>query len=241
MVGEDEDPAPFLDSWQVPSSLTSVGQTRFRLYSCATADCSPCIRMLSNGTFSACHSFVCAAWVRRRWGALGWDGRIYLQRGQCRGAGGGADLGEFARGVEFGGSQAGSLQRPIITPEQGCGERGPGCGGSREAALPDARAQVSPESFCELWIRDTKYVQQPCVALTVYAAMCHKFHVCIDWRRSDYCRELVGGVGVSSVACLLPQLEWERACSPESKSRLSRFNYLLIQVHSLMNSYILEK
>ncbi|XP_074192196.1 otogelin isoform X1 [Rhinolophus sinicus] len=103
VVGEDEDPAPFLDSWQVPSSLTSVGQTRFRPDSCATADCSPCLRMVYNRTFSACHHFV------------------------------------------------------------------------------------APESFCELWIRDTKYVQQPCVALTVYVAMCHKFHVCIEWRRSDYC------------------------------------------------------
>ncbi|KAB0371236.1 hypothetical protein FD755_017645 [Muntiacus reevesi] len=103
VVGEAEDPAPFLDSWQVPSSLTSVGQTRFRPDSCATADCSPCLRMVSNRTFSACHRFV------------------------------------------------------------------------------------SPESFCDLWIRDTKYVQQPCVALTVYVAMCHKFHVCIEWRRSDYC------------------------------------------------------
>ncbi|XP_010613449.1 otogelin [Fukomys damarensis] len=103
VLGAAEDPAPFLDSWQVPSSLTSVGQTRFRPDSCATADCSPCLRMVSNRTFGACHRFV------------------------------------------------------------------------------------SPESFCELWIRDTKYVQQPCVALTVYVAMCHKFHVCIEWRRSDYC------------------------------------------------------
>uniref|UniRef100_A0A2R8ZXD8 Otogelin n=1 Tax=Pan paniscus TaxID=9597 RepID=A0A2R8ZXD8_PANPA len=103
VVGGAEDPAPFLDSWQVPSSLTSVGQTRFRPDSCATTDCSPCLRMVSNRTFSACHRFV------------------------------------------------------------------------------------PPESFCELWIRDTKYVQQPCVALTVYVAMCHKFHVCIEWRRSDYC------------------------------------------------------
>ncbi|XP_012412723.1 otogelin [Trichechus manatus latirostris] len=103
VVGRTEDPAPFLDSWQVPSSLTSVGQTRFRPDSCAMADCSPCLRMVSNRTFSACHRFV------------------------------------------------------------------------------------PPESFCELWIRDTKYVQQPCVALTVYVAMCHKFHVCIEWRRSDYC------------------------------------------------------
>uniref|UniRef100_A0A4X1TCT4 Otogelin n=1 Tax=Sus scrofa TaxID=9823 RepID=A0A4X1TCT4_PIG len=103
VLGEAEDPAPFLDSWQVPSSLTSMGQTRFRPDSCATADCSPCLRMVSNRTFSVCHRFV------------------------------------------------------------------------------------PPESFCELWIRDTKYVQQPCVALTVYVAMCHKFHVCIEWRRSDYC------------------------------------------------------
>uniref|UniRef100_A0A2K6M000 Otogelin n=1 Tax=Rhinopithecus bieti TaxID=61621 RepID=A0A2K6M000_RHIBE len=103
VVGGAEDPAPFLDSWQVPSSLTAVGQTRFRPDSCATTDCSPCLRMVSNRTFSACHRFV------------------------------------------------------------------------------------PPESFCELWIRDTKYVQQPCVALTVYVAMCHKFHVCIEWRRSDYC------------------------------------------------------
>uniref|UniRef100_A0A8C3X1E6 Otogelin n=1 Tax=Catagonus wagneri TaxID=51154 RepID=A0A8C3X1E6_9CETA len=103
VLAETKDPAPFLDSWQVPSSLTSVGQTRFRPDSCATADCSPCLRMVSNRTFSACHRFV------------------------------------------------------------------------------------PPESFCALWIRDTKYVQQPCVALTVYVAMCHKFHVCIEWRRSDYC------------------------------------------------------
>lgn len=64
-----------------------------------------------------------------------------------------------------------------------------GFGALESTALTDASVQVSPESFCELWIRDTKYVQQPCVALTVYVAMCHKFHVCIEWRGSDYCRE----------------------------------------------------
>lgn len=63
VVSAAEDPAPFLDSWQVPSSLTSVGQTRFRPDSCATADCSPCLRMVSNRTFSACHRFVCVNWV----------------------------------------------------------------------------------------------------------------------------------------------------------------------------------
>ena len=65
VVGEAEDPAPFLDSWQVPSSLTSVGQTRFRPDSCATADCSPCLRMVSNRTFSACHRFVGVAGLQQ--------------------------------------------------------------------------------------------------------------------------------------------------------------------------------
>lgn len=66
VVGEAEDPAPFLDSWQVPSSLTSVGQTRFRPDSCATADCSPCLRMVSNRMFSACHRFVGVTGLQQR-------------------------------------------------------------------------------------------------------------------------------------------------------------------------------
>lgn len=79
VVGEAEDPAPFLDSWQVPSSLTSVGQTRFRPDSCATADCSPCLRMVSNHTFSVCHRFVGVTWVQH--GGTSWaeNGSIYLQ------------------------------------------------------------------------------------------------------------------------------------------------------------------
>lgn len=72
VVGEAEDPAPFLDSWQVPSSLTSEGQTRFRPDSCATADCSPCLRMVSNRTFSACHRFVGARGVQH--GETCWAG-----------------------------------------------------------------------------------------------------------------------------------------------------------------------
>jgi hypothetical protein len=83
-----------------------------------------------------------------------------------------------------------SHRQNLIAPLGRAGRSwGLGYGAPAWAALPDAYAQVPPESFCELWIRDTKYVQQPCVALTVYVAMCHKFHVCIEWRRSDYCRE----------------------------------------------------
>ncbi|MEJ1287072.1 otogelin [Cricetulus griseus] len=156
VVGEAEDPAPFLDSWQVPSSLTSEGQTRFRPDSCATADCSPCLRMVSNRTFSACHRFVGARGAQP--GETFWpgEGSSHLQR------------------------HHGLLGR--VRWSWALGWEAPGW-----AALPNTFVQVSPESFCELWIRDTKYVQQPCVALTVYVAMCHKFHVCIEWRGSDYC------------------------------------------------------
>lgn len=82
VVGEDEDPAPFLDSWQVPSSLTSVGQTRFRPDTCATADCSPCLRMVYNRTFSACHHFVCANRGQHGGNSRAGNSNTYLQRGR---------------------------------------------------------------------------------------------------------------------------------------------------------------
>lgn len=158
MVGEAEDPAPFLDSWQVPSSLTSVGQTRFRPDSCATADCSPCLRMVSNRTFSACHRFVCTHCVRC-WGTS----RARNGSTTCRGW--------APRGVELG-TGLGVFRSLLLPLDRARGSWMLGWGESGQAGLSDARAQVSPESFCELWIRDTKYVQQPCVALTVYVAMC---------------------------------------------------------------------
>uniref|UniRef100_A0A8D0G9K2 Otogelin n=1 Tax=Sphenodon punctatus TaxID=8508 RepID=A0A8D0G9K2_SPHPU len=46
---------------------------------------------------------------------------------------------------------------------------------------------VPPELFCDLWIQDTDYVRDPCVALTAYVAMCNKFNICIEWRSSDFC------------------------------------------------------
>lgn len=89
VVGEAQDPAPFLDSWQVPSSLTSVGQTRFRPDSCATADCSPCLRMVSNRTFSACHRFVCTTGS-----SMGEPPRLGTAAPTCRG--------QLPKGVELG-------------------------------------------------------------------------------------------------------------------------------------------
>ncbi|XP_037103954.1 otogelin [Syngnathus acus] len=48
-------------------------------------------------------------------------------------------------------------------------------------------AFVSPSTFCEVWVQDAEYVNNQCVALAAYVASCHKFNVCIEWRRPDYC------------------------------------------------------
>ncbi|NXC66308.1 OTOG protein, partial [Anhinga anhinga] len=46
---------------------------------------------------------------------------------------------------------------------------------------------VPPELFCNIWVQDTKYIQNPCISLAAYVAMCNKFNICIEWRSSDYC------------------------------------------------------
>ncbi|XP_072448981.1 otogelin [Chiloscyllium punctatum] len=48
-------------------------------------------------------------------------------------------------------------------------------------------AQVSPEMFCELWIRDSLFVKNHCSALAAYVALCNKFNICLEWRKPDYC------------------------------------------------------
>ncbi|XP_062919170.1 otogelin-like protein [Mobula hypostoma] len=48
-------------------------------------------------------------------------------------------------------------------------------------------SQVSPEMFCELWIRDSLLVQNHCSALSAYVALCNKFNICLEWRKPDYC------------------------------------------------------
>ncbi|XP_039596385.1 otogelin [Polypterus senegalus] len=68
-VRENEDPAVFIDSWQVPNTTSFMGQNRRREVNCSTSDCSECLSMLSNQTFSGCHAFVppkmfCEVWVR---------------------------------------------------------------------------------------------------------------------------------------------------------------------------------
>ncbi|XP_076584321.1 otogelin [Chaetodon auriga] len=102
-VGPSEDPAIFIDSWQVPNTTSYISHSRRRELNCSTSDCSTCLVMLQGPAFSSCHAFV------------------------------------------------------------------------------------PPSTFCEVWVRDEEYVNNQCVALAAYAASCHKFNICIEWRRPDYC------------------------------------------------------
>ncbi|XP_068115978.1 mucin-2-like [Hyperolius riggenbachi] len=103
VLTKSDDTEEFLDSWQVPYTLTYVGKERHQDLNCSAVDCSPCFQMILNQTFSSCHPYV------------------------------------------------------------------------------------SPESFCDLWVQDVDFIQDPCKALTAYTAMCHKFNVCIEWRSSEFC------------------------------------------------------
>ncbi|XP_030269310.1 otogelin [Sparus aurata] len=102
-VGASEDPAIFIDSWQVPNTTSYISHSRRRERNCSTSDCSTCLVMLQNPAFTPCHAFV------------------------------------------------------------------------------------PPSTFCEVWVRDEEYVNNQCVALAAYVASCHKFNICIEWRRPDYC------------------------------------------------------
>uniref|UniRef100_A0A8C1YUL6 Otogelin n=1 Tax=Cyprinus carpio TaxID=7962 RepID=A0A8C1YUL6_CYPCA len=103
IVSEQEDPAVFIDSWQIPNTTSYISHSRRREVNCTTGDCSQCMSMLSNRTFTICHPYV------------------------------------------------------------------------------------PPAMFCEMWVRDVEYVNNPCVALAAYAASCHKFNICMEWRSSDFC------------------------------------------------------
>ncbi|KAI3377328.1 hypothetical protein L3Q82_008531, partial [Scortum barcoo] len=69
MVGANEDPALFIDSWQVPNTTSYISNSRRRELNCSTSDCSSCMAMLQKHAFSPCHAFVppstfCEVWVR---------------------------------------------------------------------------------------------------------------------------------------------------------------------------------
>ncbi|XP_061590678.1 otogelin [Cololabis saira] len=102
-LGTNEDPAVFIDSWQVSNTTGYISHSRRRELNCSTSDCSSCLAMLEKHAFTPCHAFV------------------------------------------------------------------------------------TPSTFCEVWVRDSEYVNNQCVALAAYVASCHKFNICIEWRRPDYC------------------------------------------------------
>ncbi|NXI48545.1 OTOG protein, partial [Galbula dea] len=59
----------FLDSWQVPDTLKYVGEDRNQETNCSVMDCSECLRMVLNQTFSSCHPYVppelfCDIWAQ---------------------------------------------------------------------------------------------------------------------------------------------------------------------------------
>uniref|UniRef100_A0A8C5TVU7 Otogelin n=1 Tax=Malurus cyaneus samueli TaxID=2593467 RepID=A0A8C5TVU7_9PASS len=103
VLSQSSSPQTFIDSWQVPDTLKYVGEDRHQETNCSVTDCSECLRMVLNQTFSSCHPYI------------------------------------------------------------------------------------PPELFCDIWAGDTEYIQNPCVSLAAYVAMCNKFNVCIEWRSSDYC------------------------------------------------------
>ncbi|KAF6716693.1 Otogelin [Oryzias melastigma] len=58
LLGAGEDPALFIDSWQVSNTTGYISQSRRRDLNCSTSDCSTCLSMLEDNTFTACHNFV---------------------------------------------------------------------------------------------------------------------------------------------------------------------------------------
>ncbi|KAF1666831.1 Otogelin, partial [Aptenodytes patagonicus] len=103
VLSKSDAPSTFIDSWQVPDTLKYVGEDRHQETNCSVMDCSECLRLVLNQTFSSCHPYV------------------------------------------------------------------------------------PPELFCNIWVQDTEYIQNPCISLAAYVAMCNKFNICIEWRSSDYC------------------------------------------------------
>ncbi|KAK1802103.1 hypothetical protein P4O66_004447 [Electrophorus voltai] len=53
--------------------------------------------------------------------------------------------------------------------------------------VPNTTSYVPPATFCEVWVRDSEYVNNPCVALAAYVASCNRFNICIEWRSPHYC------------------------------------------------------
>ncbi|TNN42107.1 Otogelin [Liparis tanakae] len=95
------------------------------------------------------------------------------------------------------------------------------------AAFRRCHAFVPPSTFCEVWVRDAEYVNNQCVALAAYVASCHKFNICIEWRRPDYCPSSCPGA-LRYRACLpactsqsCPDFDFDSDPDPEQCSGLT--------------------
>ncbi|KFZ68678.1 Otogelin, partial [Podiceps cristatus] len=69
VLSKSNAPSTFIDSWQVPDTLKYVGEDRHQETNCSVMDCSECLRMVLNQTFSSCHPYVppelfCDIWVQ---------------------------------------------------------------------------------------------------------------------------------------------------------------------------------
>ncbi|NXA25991.1 OTOG protein, partial [Ibidorhyncha struthersii] len=69
VLSKSNAPSAFIDSWQVPDTLKYVGEDRHQETNCSVMDCSECLRMVLNQTFSSCHPYVppelfCDIWVQ---------------------------------------------------------------------------------------------------------------------------------------------------------------------------------
>ncbi|KFZ64051.1 Otogelin, partial [Antrostomus carolinensis] len=69
VLSKSNAPSTFIDSWQVPDTLKYVGEDRHQETNCSVMDCSECLRMVLNQTFSSCHPYIapelfCDMWVQ---------------------------------------------------------------------------------------------------------------------------------------------------------------------------------
>ncbi|XP_010076330.1 PREDICTED: otogelin-like, partial [Pterocles gutturalis] len=69
VLSKSDAPSIFIDSWQVPGTLKYVGEDRHQETNCSVMDCSECLRLVLNQTFSSCHPYVppelfCNMWVQ---------------------------------------------------------------------------------------------------------------------------------------------------------------------------------
>ncbi|KFV57175.1 Otogelin, partial [Gavia stellata] len=69
VLSKSDAPSAFIDSWQVPDTLKYVGEDRHQETNCSVMDCSECLRLVLNQTFSSCHPYVppelfCNIWVQ---------------------------------------------------------------------------------------------------------------------------------------------------------------------------------